>query len=212
VSPALWFAFGLAAIGLAAAAAALWVRLPPRRALAALVLAAAAGLAAFKLFALALPLAVLGLGLWRSGGPAAPIPGQTSEVATAALRMTLDHDSGEMDGEVLAGEFEGARLSELSAEQLQLLLAELEAADDDDSLSLLLAYLDRRHGGRPDEPPRAAMTEAEAYKVLGLTPGASIEEVRAAYHRLMRRVHPDLGGSGPLAAMINAAKEVLDPS
>jgi hypothetical protein len=209
VTPALWFALGLAAIGLAAAAATLWVRLPPRQALAALVLSVAAGLAAFRLFALALPLAVLGLGLWRSGGRE-PSPGQTSEVATAALRMTLDHDSGEMDGEVLAGAFEGTRLSELSAGQLQQLLAELEAADDDDSLSLLLAYLDRRRG-RTEEPPRATMTEAEAYRILGLPPGASLEEVRAAYRRLIRRVHPDMGGSGPLTAMINAAKELLDP-
>ena len=56
------------------------------------------------------------------------------------------------------------------------------------------------------------MTEAEAYRVLGLAPGASLEEVRAAYRRLIRRVHPDLGGSSPLAAMLNAAKELLDPS
>jgi curved DNA-binding protein CbpA len=55
------------------------------------------------------------------------------------------------------------------------------------------------------------MTEAEAYRVLGLDPGASLEEVRAAYHRLMKRVHPDLGGSGALAAMLNEAKQVLDP-
>jgi curved DNA-binding protein CbpA len=55
------------------------------------------------------------------------------------------------------------------------------------------------------------MSEAEAYRVLGLAPGASVEEVRGAYRRLMRRVHPDLGGSSALAAMINAAKEVLDP-
>jgi DnaJ-like protein len=193
------------------AAAAIWVRLPPRRALAALVLAAAAGLAALRMFALAVPAAALGVGLWRSGGGTGPSPGRTSEVATAALRMTLDHDSGAMDGEVLAGPFEGARLSDLSAEDLQRLLEAFETAGDEDSLSLLLAYLDRRHGGRAEEPPRAPMTEAEAYRILGLAPGASLEEVRAAYRRLIRRVHPDLGGSGPLAAMINAAKELLDP-
>ncbi len=55
------------------------------------------------------------------------------------------------------------------------------------------------------------MTEAEAYRILGLEPGASIGEVRDAYRRLMRRVHPDLGGSDALAALLNAAKERLDP-
>jgi hypothetical protein len=204
-----WLRLALVLAGIAAVLA-LFVRLPPRRALAVLVLAAAAGLAALRVFALAVPAAAVGLMLWRSGAGAAPSPGQTSEVATANLRMTLDHDSGAMDGEVLTGALEGARLSELSAEELQRLLAELEAAGDEDSLSLLFAYLERRNGGR--EPPRAPMTEAEAYRILGLAPGASLEEVRAAYHRLIRRVHPDLGGSGPLAAMINAAKELLDPS
>jgi hypothetical protein len=206
-----WLRLALLLAAVAATAVA-FVRLPPRRALAVLVLAMAAVLAAFRLLALALPAAALGIGLWQSGAGVVPSPGQTSEVATARLRMTLDHDSGEMDGEVLSGPLEGARLSELSAEDLQRLVAELEAAGDDDSLSLLLAYLDRRHGSRPEEPPRAPMTEAEAYRILGLAPGASLEEVRAAYHRLIRRVHPDLGGSGPLAAMINAAKELLDPS
>ena len=55
------------------------------------------------------------------------------------------------------------------------------------------------------------MSEAEAYRILGLDPGASVEEVRAAYHRLIRRVHPDLGGSSALAALLNAAKDLLDP-
>ena len=55
------------------------------------------------------------------------------------------------------------------------------------------------------------MSEAEALRVLGLAPGAGLEEVRAAHRRLIRRVHPDLGGSDALAAMINAAKARLDP-
>lgn len=91
-----------------------------------------------------------------------------------------------------------------------------EAAADTDSLSLLIAYLERRRDTAEPEaeaPPAAggAMTEADAYRVLGLAPGASLEEVRAAYRRLIRRVHPDLGGTSALAAMLNAAKERLDP-
>jgi DnaJ-domain-containing protein 1 len=139
-------------------------------------------------------------------------PGGQSEVETAGLKMTLDHETGELDGEVKAGPFAGSRLSALSAEELQQLYEGFEVAGDGDSLALLLAWLDRNGKARAEAPPPGgAMTEAEAYRVLGLTPGASLEEVRAAYHRLMKRVHPDLGGSGALAAMLNQAKEVLDP-
>ena len=53
------------------------------------------------------------------------------------------------------------------------------------------------------------MTRAEAYQVLGLKPGATEEEIRAAYHRLMRAAHPDAGGSDWLAARINQARDVL---
>lgn len=187
-------------------------RLPPRKALAAIVLAAAGGLALMRQFPLAAPLAMVGLGLWRSA-QATPTPGGSSQVESPSLRMTLDHETGEMDGEVTAGALRGAWLSELTPEQVQALVAEFETAGDEDSLALLLAWLDRR--GTPHEaappPESGTMTEAEAYRVLGLAPGASVEEVRSAYRRLMKRVHPDLGGSSALAEMLNAAKELLDP-
>jgi DnaJ-domain-containing protein 1 len=188
-------------------------RLPPRQAVAVLLFVAAGALAAARQLVLAVPLFGIALKLWHDGARATPRPGGRSEVKSAGLRMTLDHETGELDGEVTAGPFAGARLSALSAEELGRLYEEFEAAGDADSLALLHAWLDRS-GREPPEPPPAAdrpMTEAEAYRVLGLAPGASVEEVRAAYRRLMKRVHPDLGGSGALAAMLNEAKKVLDP-
>ena len=218
MSPPVWAALILAGLG------AVWLllRLPPRRALAAVLLAAAAGLAGLRLFPLAIPVAAAGIALWRSAG-AIPTPGGQSEVESAALRMTLDHDSGRMDGEVTAGPFQGAFLSELGAGDLDRLRAGFEADGDDDSLALLLAWLERqgRSGGSakaasgdgPEPPPVDAghMTEAEAWRILGLAPGASLAEVRAAHGRLIRRVHPDLGGTSGLAALINAARDRLDP-
>jgi DnaJ family protein C protein 19 len=66
-------------------------------------------------------------------------------------------------------------------------------------------------GSRQPPPGRRAggMTRDEAYQVLGLQPGASEAEIRAAHHRLMRTAHPDSGGSDWLATRINLARDVL---
>ena len=65
--------------------------------------------------------------------------------------------------------------------------------------------------GRTEAPrPRGgAMSRQEAYQVLGLQPGATEAEIRAAHHRLMRTAHPDAGGSDWLAARVNMARDVL---
>ncbi|MBP7242811.1 molecular chaperone DnaJ [Amaricoccus sp.] len=187
------------------------------------LLVVAAGLALARQFALAAPAAAAAFGFLRAAAAAAratPTPGQSSSVRTDALEMSLDHDTGEMDGEVLSGPFSGRFLSQMTGAELQELAESLE--DDADSLGLLLAYLDRRRAGsagaRADRraeagaaTPEGEMTRAEALRILGLGPGASPEEIRAAHRRLMKRVHPDLGGSDALAGMINAAKARLDP-
>ncbi len=75
----------------------------------------------------------------------------------------------------------------------------------------------RRMGGpqagpRPrfwQPPPRGGMSHAEAYEILGLHPGATPQEIRAAHRRLMAAAHPDRGGSDWLAARINQARDVL---
>jgi hypothetical protein len=56
---------------------------------------------------------------------------------------------------------------------------------------------------------RAELSRQEALDILGLNPGASMEDIRAAHKRLMQTCHPDHGGSSYLAARLNAARDVL---
>lgn len=153
------------------------------------------------------------------GGATTPSAGQTSEVETSTLRMGLDHDTGEMQGTVLRGRFEGRELESMSFRELVQLLAECHA-NDEQSVSLLETYLDREQGPEWREHAKAEgapgggagsapMTRDEAYEVLGLKPGASAAEVKEAHHRLMLKMHPDQGGSTYLASKINQAKDLL---
>lgn len=153
-----------------------------------------------------------------------PATGQTSTVQSSYLRMSLNHDTGDMDGEVLLGQFKGLQLQNLSLEQLLALLGECQ--HDQDSQSLLMAYLDRVHEGwrdktdqdenyerdqqsRQQQSSSGKMSTQEALEVLGLNAGASEKDITSAHRRLMQKLHPDLGGSTYLAAKINLAKDVL---
>ena len=151
--------------------------------------------------------------------------GQTSDVNTRFLRMTLDHDSGAMSGEVLEGAFAGRRVESLAVGELIELLRACWI-EDQQSAQVLEAYLNRVHpdwrraaddsasgagaseGSRP--PGRGgAMSRAEALDVLGLKQGATEAEIKEAHHRLIAGLHPDHGGSTYLAAKINQAKDTL---
>ncbi len=177
------------------------------------------GLLLARQFALALPVGFAGFMLLRrEAGMRTSAEGRaTSRVRSAGLDMTLDHETGEMDGVVLAGRHERRKLSELALPEL-LLVAE-DFRGDAESLRLLESYLDRAHSGWRDdihadggERQRSAagssgMGTQEAYEILGLEAGASEAEVREAHRRLMKQVHPDRGGSAALAAKINEAKD-----
>jgi len=63
--------------------------------------------------------------------------------------------------------------------------------------------------GRGPRPQRGAMTRKEAAAVLGIDENAGEAEVRRAYREMMKRVHPDAGGSDALAARVQEARDVL---
>jgi hypothetical protein len=132
--------------------------------------------------------------------------------------MELDHDTGAMRGRILAGPHEGTSLDALGVATLTGFLTDI----DEESRALLMAYLDRREprwredaqgdaaaGGQRSAWSSGKMTEEEAYQILGVQPGASAEDIGRAHRSLMKKLHPDQGGSTYLAARVNEAKDVL---
>jgi DnaJ-domain-containing protein 1 len=176
---------------------------------------------------LAVPVGAVGLGLlgWVSSWPATfrartqKSAGQVSRVRTAFLEMELDHDNGKMRGRVVAGRHERAELDTLDLPTLLSLFSEF----DGDSRDLLAAYLDRREPGWREHAqgdaaagasgPRTArsgkMSEEEAYQILGIEAGSSAQDITRAHRSLMKKLHPDQGGTTYLAARVNEAKDVL---
>lgn len=172
-----------------------------------------------------IPLGLFGLGLlgWGPlrqvtwGARTQKSTGQTSRVRSAFVEMEIDHDTGTMRGRILAGRHAGAALDGLDVASLVALMGEV----DEESRALLAAYLDRRDSGwrehaqdhasagRGGAPLGGPMTEQEAYQILGLQPGAADADVKRAHRSLMKKLHPDQGGSTYLAARVNEAKEVL---
>ena len=171
---------------------------------------------------------LLGLvGLWLLGliqglrtwpGTAQQPPGQKSRVTTDHLDMEIDHDTGAMSGRVLKGMFQGRTIGSLKPVELAHLWADCRFVDPQ-SARIVEAYLDRVHPTWREDMargeaemasgPDGRMSPEEAYDILGLAPGASPDDIRTAHRELMKKMHPDRGGSTYLASKINEAKDVL---
>jgi hypothetical protein len=183
--------------------------------------------------AVAIPLGIFGAGLlgWApfggigfgniggifSGLAGGRSAGQTSQVRSQYLEMMLDHDSGALAGRIVAGPHAGHSLDEFELPQLAAMIANFDA----ESVALLESYLDRRFpawrenaqrntaGGQRRATASGKMTDEEAYQILGLQPGAGRDEIGRAHRTLMKKLHPDQGGSTYLAARVNEAKDTL---
>jgi len=227
------FIFGIVVLALALWALHTFSRVDPRTL--AIVLKTGGGIGALGLAGvlgvrgrldIAIPLGLTGLGLlgwlpWSMPGFGARThksPGQVSRVRSAFVEMELDHDTGAMQGRILAGRHEGVPLEALDVPTLVACLPEI----DEESRALLMAYLDRREpswrehaqGDAATGPGRSSgssgkMTEEEAYQILGVQPGASAEDIGRAHRALMKKLHPDQGGSTYLATRVNEAKDIL---
>ncbi len=187
-----------------------------------------APLGAIGAFALRLlPAALRFLPIWQmlgsriSTASASASQQQSSTLRTKYLEMELVHGSGELDGNILRGEFAGRRLGSLNREELLRLHAECRG--DADSRQVLEAYLDRVHadwrasgepggsqdGGGADTDGEINMNRQLALEILGLAEGASRDDIIKAHRKLMQKFHPDRGGSDYFSKKINAAKDLL---
>jgi len=156
----------------------------------------------------------------RMTGMGASAPsGKTSDVETPTLRMSLDHDSGEMTGEVLSGAYTGRHVEHLGEGELVELLRTCWT-EDSEAARILETFLDRKYPawrgseqanaeGQSSQSSGPEMAREEALRVLGLEDGASDDLIKEAHRRLIGGLHPDHGGSDYLAAKINEAKEIL---
>ncbi|MCP8882100.1 DnaJ domain-containing protein [Devosia sp. XJ19-1] len=152
--------------------------------------------------------------------------GNVSKVRSRYLAMELDHDTGELGGRVVDGQFAGWDLMDLGETETRALFEEI--GQDAESVNLLESWLDTNRagwreyfaeadagGGAGSGAGQGASNGAagdavrEAYAVLGLKPGASDEDIKSAHRELMKGVHPDHGGSEFLAAKINDARDLL---
>jgi hypothetical protein len=182
-----------------------------RFAIAAALAGLAASFAGWRIFGSGwTPFGLPGLGLGSR-------PGRVSTARSAMIEMRLDHDSGAMTGIALSGAYAGRALESLTRGDLVALLGEVQR-DDPDGVALLEAYLDRRFTGwrEADQGQAqqrgsagAGMSRREALEILGLEERASAEEIIRAHRTLMKKFHPDRGGSTGLAARVNQAKDVL---
>ena len=139
---------------------------------------------------------------------------------TTLIEAQLRPDGGLRTGRVIAGPGAGAWLDTMPTAGLVALLQACRQRDPAGA-ALLEPYLDRRAPGwrvdaEGDRDPRlrrppnpGAMTEEEAYQILGLQRGAAAEQIRSAHRSLMKRAHPDQGGSAEGAARVNAARDRL---
>ena len=192
-----WFLLGVA---LLAAAILLLFSLPQAsvgqlvRLLRGIAIACAAVFGLFGLFTGKLLWGVLGLGaalvIYLMGGTMPwnfkkPEKG-TSEVETPWLKLQLDHTTGGITGDVLAGSYAGSRVESLDRGGRE----------------------GRKRAGGGGSGP-GPMDRAEALSVLGLDETATDDDIRRAHRDLMRKHHPDHGGSDWLAAKLNQAREVL---
>lgn len=149
-----------------------------------------------------------------SGGAARQRP--NGAVPVPVVRFDADSPNRRLDGVVTTGPYAGRSLRSLPLDAMLAIAAAIDAADVS-ALERMTALLDELHPGWSDDHESAAplvddprvITLEAARRLLGVDARATRDEICAAHRRIVRRVHPDVGGSAALTAEVNAAKDLL---
>ena len=163
--------------------------------------------------------ALLARQVWRMfKSKSKPAAGNRSKVETSYFLMILDHDTGDLTGDVTRGSFSGQSINDLSLDELLTLLNECRSADPQ-SAALLEAFLDRNYSdtwrnqdrsqGASPTPPTGPLSRREAAEILGISEDSSPDAITDAHRRLIQRLHSDRGGTDYLASLVIQARDVL---
>lgn len=151
--------------------------------------------------------------------PNGPGNGQPAMIAPG-IAIFLDPEEGRIQGVIREGPLQDQPLSRLREQDFISLLTEFHSHDRE-SEQLLIAYLDKEVKGwqaqfnlpfKPEEGPLGqsnSLMPRDALIMLGLDYTAGEAEIKKAHRQLMKKFHPDQGGSPFLAARLNMAKDVL---
>ncbi|MDX2264489.1 MAG: molecular chaperone DnaJ [Hyphomicrobiales bacterium] len=181
-----------------------------------IALALALACLALGRFPAAIVLAIGGFYLLGRAARAAPARAAKGRVVrTRLLEVEIDPSTGGIRGRVVGGRFARRTLGSLSPHEATALWREARIKDPDGA-RVMEAYLDRldprwrEHGnGSAAGDRKPEITLDEAYSILGLAMDATRADVQRAHREMMKRFHPDQGGSNYLASKINAAKDLL---
>ena len=78
------------------------------------------------------------------------------------------------------------------------------------ALESLISFFMRTSEGAAASMPQGFQIPLEnAYRILGLDPSASDEEVKKRYRELAKKLHPDVGGTDALFAILQMAYEQI---
>jgi len=154
--------------------------------------------------------------MFKSTRPAGT--GNRSKVETRYFLMSLDHDTGDLTGKVIHGAHTGSQISDLSMNQLLVLLNECRSTDPQ-SAALLEAFLDRNYDDawrnqntyeqKSSNSDAGPMDRREASEILGISEDSNPDIIKQAHRKLIQKLHSDRGGTDYLASLVNQARDVL---